>query len=121
MQAGYLPPVAAPKQAISAQAFLLILASGFASHPATAQASAPSPAAAAANADMLSWMTHGLLAAVVVLTVLTCLVLLIAVTTSRRVDARPLAPAQTPAAPPQSETPPAPEFLAATPSQRVAA
>ena len=88
MQATYLPPAAAPKKA-----FVLLLASGLTSHLAVAQATAPSPAAAAANADMLSWMTHGLLAAVVGLTVLTCLVLLIAFTTSRRVDSRPLAPA----------------------------
>jgi hypothetical protein len=121
MQAGYLPPVTAPQRAFSAKAFLLILASSFTSHLATAQASEPSPAAAAANADMLSWMTHGLLAAVVGLTVLTCLVLFIAFTTARRPDSRPLAPAQTPAAPPQSGTATPAEFLAAMPAQRVAA
>lgn len=99
MQATCLPPVSAPKFTFSVKAFVLLLASGLASHLAAAQATAPSPAAAAANADMLSWMTHGLLAAVIGLTVLTCLVLLIAFTTSRRVDSRPLAPAQTPAVP----------------------
>ena len=99
MQATCLPPVAAPKLTFSTKAFTLLLASGLTCHLAAAQATAPSPAAAAANADMLSWLTHGLLAAVVGLTVLTCLVLLIAFTTSRRVDSRPLAPAQTPATP----------------------
>lgn len=99
MQAPYSPPVAAPRFALPAKAFVLLVASELTSHLAAAQATAPSPAAAAANADMLSWMAHGLLAAVLGLTVLTCLVLLIAFTTSRRVDARPLAPAQAPAAP----------------------
>jgi hypothetical protein len=68
----------------------LVLSSWLAGGPAVAQT--PSPAAAAANADMLSWMARGLLTAVVGLTVLTCLVLLIAFTTSRGGDARPLAP-----------------------------
>ena len=102
MQATYLPSVAAPKSPFPARIFVLLLASGFTSHLAAAQVTAPSPAVAAANADMLSWMTHGLLTAVVGLAVLTCLVLLIAFTTSRRVDSRPLAPAQTPTAPTES-------------------
>jgi hypothetical protein len=118
MQATYLPPVAAPKLAFSAKIFVLLLASGLTSNLAAAQATTPSPAAAAANADMLSWMTHGLLAAVVGLTGLTCLVLLIAFTTSRRVDSRPLAPAQAPAAPVLATTA---EARAATTPGRMAA
>ena len=118
MQTSFLPPVAAPKFTFSTTAFMLLIASGLTSHLAAAQATAPSPAAAAANADMLSWMTHGLLAAVVGLTGLTCLVLLIAFTTSRRVDSRPLAPAQTPATPVAAM--PA-EAQATTPPERLAA
>jgi hypothetical protein len=118
MQATYLPPVAAPKFTFSAKVFVLLLASGLTSHLVAAQATAPSPAA---NADMLSWMTHGLLAAVVGLTLLTCLVLLIAFTTSRRVDARPLAPAQTPAAPAEPAAAMTAEVRAATTSERLAA
>jgi hypothetical protein len=127
MQATYLPPVAAPKFALSAKVFVLLLASGLISHVAAAQATTPSPAAAAANADMLSWMAHGLLAAVIGLTVLTCFVLLIAFTTSRRADSRPLAPAQTPAASATPATPANPvaatpvEVRAATTSERMAA
>lgn len=121
MQADYLPPVAAPKLTFSARVLALLLASGLTSHLAAAQATAPSPAAAAANADMLAWMTHGLLAAVIGLTVLTCLVLLIAFTTSRRVDSRPLAPAQAPAAPAESVAAAPPAARATTPPQRVAA
>jgi hypothetical protein len=102
MQATYLPPVAAPKFTFSAKVFVLLLASGLTSHLVAAQATAPSPAAAAANADMLSWM-------------------LIAFTTSRRVDARPLAPAQTPAAPAEPAAAMTAEVRAATTSERLAA
>lgn len=100
-----LLPEARPRWSIANKAFGLLLASCFTARLATAQAT--TPAAAAANADMLSWMAHGLLAAVAGLTVLTCLVLLIAFT-GRRANARPLAPA-------------AAEPLAATPAGRVAA
>ena len=92
-----LLPAARANFPLAAQGFMLLLVGSLTPYLATAQATTPSPAAAAANADMLSWMAHGLLTAVVGLTVLTCLVLLIAFTTSRRVDSRPLAPA--PAAP----------------------
>jgi hypothetical protein len=121
MHTAYLPPVAAPKFSFSAKVFLLLLASGLTTQLAAAQAAAPSPAAAAANADMLSWMAHGLLAAVIGLTVLTCLVLLIAFTTSRRPDARPLAPAQAAPPAPHSVAATLAQSLAATPPERVAA
>jgi hypothetical protein len=117
MCTAYLPPVAAPRFSFLAKVFSFALVGGLPAHLATAQNSAPSPAAAAANADMLSWMAHGLLAAVIGLTVLTCLVLLIAFTTSRRTDSRPLAPSQVPATP---ATAPA-KFVAAAPAERVAA
>lgn len=120
MQASYLAPVAAPKSDFPNRFFMLLLASGLTSHLAAAQATAPSPAAAA-NADMLSWMAHGLLAAVLGLTILTCLVLLIAFTTSRRVDARPLAPAQAPAVLRPSVAAALAESLAPAPPARAAA
>jgi len=102
MPTSYSPPVAAPCFSSFTRVLLLVATSWLASLPAVAQvAGAPSPAAAAANADMLSWMARGLLAAVVGATVLTCLVLLIVFTTGRRRDARPLAPTPVPAAPPQ--------------------
>jgi len=98
MPATYLPPRAAARFFSFSRALLLLAASSLVSPTAFAQvASGPSPAAAAANADRLAWMMHGLLTAVVGLAVLTGLVLLIAFTTRRRPDARPLAP--TPAAP----------------------
>ena len=101
MLTSYSPPVAAPRFSSFTRVLLLVATSWLASLPAVAQvAGAPSPAAAA-NADMLSWMARGLLAAVVGATVLTCLVLLIVFTTGRRRNARPLAPTPVPAAPPQ--------------------
>ena len=105
----------------AAQAFLFLLVGSLAPCLAATQATAPSPAAAAANADMLSWMAHGLLTAVVGLTVLTCLVLLIAFTTSRRVDSRPLAPAQAPATPAMSAATALATALAATSPEPIAA
>jgi hypothetical protein len=103
MSATYLLPAAAPCFASFTRALLLVAAGWLASLSAAAQAAGgPSPAAAAANADMVSWMARGLLSAVVVLTVLTCLVLLLVFTTGRRPDARPLAPSPAPATLPQA-------------------
>jgi hypothetical protein len=121
MYTAYLPPVAAPRFPLSAKAFSLTLAAWLTTQLATAQTATPSPAAAAANADMLSWMAHGLLAAVVGITVLTCLVLLIAFTTSRRTDSRPLAPAQAPAAPSAAAVAATPAEARAAAPERVAA
>jgi hypothetical protein len=102
MSATYLPPAAAPRFASFTRALLLVAAGWLASLSAAAQAAGgPSPAAAA-NADMVSWMARGLLSAVVMITVLTCLVLLIVFTTGRRPDARPLAPSPAPATLPQA-------------------
>lgn len=116
MPTTHLLPVARPRLSVAGKAFMLLLASCLTARLATAQATT---AAAAANADMLSWMAHGLLAAVAGLTVLTCLVLLIAFTTDRRTDARPLAPAA--AEPANSLATTLAEFMAAAPTERVAA
>jgi|GEM_PF-6671626 len=101
MLAKYLPPVAAPARPFFSSLLLALATSCLASPAALAQATGgPSPAAAAANADMVVWMTRGLLAAVVVVSVLTGIVLVVVFTTARRPDARPLAPApQVPASP----------------------
>ena len=121
MSTSPLLPAARAKFPLAAHVFLLLLVGSLTPYLATAQATTPSPAAAAANADMLSWMAHGLLTAVVGLTVLTCLVLLIAFTTSRRVDSRPLAPAQAPAAPAAAAATALATALAATSPEPVAA
>lgn len=112
MLAKYLPPVAASARLSFTRILLLVVASSLAS-PAFAQATdGPSPAAAAANADMVSWMARGLLSAVVLVAVLTSIVLVVVFTTSRRPDSRPLAPAQVPQLPAQQLPAAAHEALA---------
>lgn len=118
MHPTYLSPVGRAKFRLAAKSFLLVLAGTLPPKLTAAQATT---SAAAANADMLSWMAHGLLTAVVGLTVLTCLVLLIAFTTSRRVDARPLAPAHGPGAPAGSAATALASALSASSPEHVAA